>query len=47
MNKYLLIFFLIAAVLGLWVPPRAKRGVLIAWLTAALVAFFVLSPYKL
>lgn len=45
--RYMLVFLVACAVIGLWAPAHTKRGRLIFALTAALVIFFFLYPDKL
>ena len=42
--KFMLVFLVLCVVLGLWSPPQAKRGWIVAVLAAALVIFFWATP---
>lgn len=45
--RYMLVFLVACAVIGLWASAHTKRGHLIFVLTTALVIFFFLYPDKL
>jgi hypothetical protein len=45
--RYMLVFLVACAVIGLWAPAHTRRGRLIFALTAALVIFFFVFPDKL
>ena len=42
--KFMLVFLVLCVVLGLWSPPKAKRGWIVAVLAVIMVAYFFVSP---
>lgn len=42
--NYMILYLLICVILGLWLPPKAKAGYIVAVLAVLLVAFFLIAP---
>lgn len=45
--RYMLVFLVACAVIGLWVPARTRTARWILGLTVALIVFFWLYPHRL